>query len=81
MTMQARLSGPTARHIAAWAKGPGEKTATSTRFSQNRVPHLRDGFIVAKVGYFRGSENPDTLNSPAPVRGEGKPSSNWSIQK
>jgi hypothetical protein len=30
------------------------------------VPHLRDGFIVAKVGYFRGSENPDTLNSPMP---------------
>ena len=33
---------------------------------QNRMPHLRDGFIVAKVGYFRGSENPDTLNSPIP---------------
>ena len=30
------------------------------------MPHLRDGFIVAKVGYFRGSENPDTLNSPMP---------------
>jgi putative transposase len=30
------------------------------------VPHLRDGFIVAKVGHFRGSENPDTLNSPMP---------------
>jgi hypothetical protein len=23
------------------------------------VPHLRDGLIVAKVGHFRGSENPD----------------------
>ena len=31
-----------------------------------RVPHLRDGFIVAKVGHFCGSENPDTLNSPMP---------------
>jgi hypothetical protein len=31
---------------------------------QNRVPHLRDGFIVAKVGHFRGSENPDTPTSP-----------------
>jgi putative transposase len=30
------------------------------------VPHLRDGFIVDKVGHFRGSENPDTLNSPMP---------------
>jgi hypothetical protein len=30
----------------------------------SRVPHLRDGLIVAKVGHFRGSENPDTLNSP-----------------
>jgi len=30
------------------------------------VPHLRDGLIVAKVGHFRGSENPDTLNSPMP---------------
>jgi hypothetical protein len=29
-----------------------------------RVPHLRDGLIVAKVGHFRGSENPDTPNSP-----------------
>jgi hypothetical protein len=25
------------------------------------VPHLRDGLIVAKVGYFRGSENPSQL--------------------
>jgi hypothetical protein len=25
------------------------------------VPHLRDSFIVANVGHFRGSENPDTL--------------------
>jgi hypothetical protein len=32
----------------------------------HRVPHLRDGFIVAKVGHFIGSENPDTLNSPTP---------------
>jgi hypothetical protein len=24
------------------------------------VPHLRDSLIVAKVGHFRGSENPDT---------------------
>jgi len=31
------------------------------------VPHLRDGLIVAKVGHFRGSENPDTLNSPMPL--------------
>jgi hypothetical protein len=31
------------------------------------VPHLRDGLIVAKVGNFRGSENPDTLNSPMPL--------------
>jgi hypothetical protein len=30
------------------------------------VPHLRDSLIVAKVGHFRGSENPDTLNSPMP---------------
>jgi hypothetical protein len=30
------------------------------------VPHLRDGLIVAKVGHFCGSENPDTLNSPMP---------------
>jgi hypothetical protein len=28
------------------------------------VPHLRDGFIVDKVGHFRGSENPDNPNSP-----------------
>jgi hypothetical protein len=27
----------------------------------NRVPHLRDGFIVAKWVHLRGSENPDTL--------------------
>jgi hypothetical protein len=27
--------------------------------------HLRDGFIVAKVGNFRGSENPDNLNAHA----------------
>src|SRR5712664_2476333 len=32
----------------------------------NRVPHLRDSLIVAKVGHFRGSESPDTLNSPMP---------------
>jgi hypothetical protein len=25
-----------------------------------RVPHLRDGLVVAKVGHFRESENPDT---------------------
>ena len=31
-----------------------------------RVPHLRDGLIVAKVGNFHGSENPDTLTSPMP---------------
>jgi putative transposase len=30
------------------------------------VPHLRAGVIVAKVGHFRGSENPDTLNSLMP---------------
>jgi hypothetical protein len=24
------------------------------------VPHLRGGLIVAKVGYIRGSENPNT---------------------
>ena len=30
----------------------------------SRVPHLRDGLIVAKVGHFRGSENPDTLTHP-----------------
>jgi hypothetical protein len=29
----------------------------------HRVPHLRDGLIVAKVGHFRGSENPDILRS------------------
>jgi hypothetical protein len=28
--------------------------------ARNRVPHLRDGLIVAKVGHFRGSENPNT---------------------
>jgi hypothetical protein len=28
------------------------------------VPHLRDGLIVAKVGDFRGSENPETPNVP-----------------
>jgi hypothetical protein len=34
------------------------------------VPHLRDAFIVAKVGHFRGSENHDTQNSPtAPTWG------------
>jgi hypothetical protein len=27
-----------------------------------RVPHLRDGFIVDKVGHFRGSENPILLD-------------------
>jgi hypothetical protein len=31
---------------------------------QSRVPHLRDSLIVAKVGHFRGSENPATQNSP-----------------
>jgi hypothetical protein len=31
-----------------------------------RVPHLRDGLIVDKVGYFRSRENPDTLTSPTP---------------
>jgi hypothetical protein len=30
---------------------------------ESTVPHLRDGFIVAKVGHFRGSENPDTPNA------------------
>jgi hypothetical protein len=30
------------------------------------LPHLRDGLIVDKVGHFRGSENPDTLNLPMP---------------
>jgi pimeloyl-ACP methyl ester carboxylesterase len=30
------------------------------------VPLLRDSLIVASVGYFRGSENPDTLTSPMP---------------
>ena len=30
------------------------------------MPHLRDGIIVAKVGHFRGSEDPDTLNLPIP---------------
>jgi len=29
-----------------------------------RIPHFRDGFILDKVGHFRGSENPDTLTSP-----------------
>jgi hypothetical protein len=28
------------------------------------VPHLRDGLIVAKVGHFHGSENPDALKLP-----------------
>jgi hypothetical protein len=32
------------------------------------VPDLRDGFIVDKVGNFRGSENPETLN---PIRALG----------
>jgi hypothetical protein len=27
-----------------------------------RVPHLHDGLIVATLGSFRGSENPNTLN-------------------
>jgi hypothetical protein len=35
------------------------------------VPHLRRGFIAAKVGHFRGSENPDTVNSPTPSRFKG----------
>jgi hypothetical protein len=46
-----------------------------------RVPHLRDSFIVAKVGHFRGSENPVTLSSPMLFRSEALPSSNWSGQK
>jgi 4-amino-4-deoxy-L-arabinose transferase-like glycosyltransferase len=39
--------------------------------AQNRVPHLRRGFIAAKVGNFRGSENPlsstehDTPGAPS----------------
>jgi hypothetical protein len=32
------------------------------------VPHLRDGFIVAKVGHFRGSENPDNLARTIPQK-------------
>jgi hypothetical protein len=32
------------------------------------VPYLRAGFIVAKVGRFRGSENPVTPGPPMPVR-------------
>jgi hypothetical protein len=38
------------------------RVAQISPLDQNRVPYLRDGFIVAKVGHFRGSENPD--NSP-----------------
>jgi hypothetical protein len=34
-----------------------------TDLYRNWVPHLRDGFIVDKVGHFRGSENPDTLQT------------------
>src|SRR5205823_10124287 len=37
---------------------------TSDRGTDHRVPHLRDGFLVAKVGHVRGSENPVALNSP-----------------
>ena len=28
-----------------------------------QVPHLRDSLTVAKVGNFRGSENPDNLHT------------------
>jgi hypothetical protein len=31
-----------------------------------RVRHLRDGLMVDKVGYFRGSEDPETLNLTVP---------------
>jgi hypothetical protein len=37
------------------------------------VPHLRDGLIVAKVGHFRGSENPDTPNPPHAVSPQTTP--------
>jgi hypothetical protein len=40
------------RILAGWSKSDRITT---------RVPHLRDGFIVDKVGNFRGSENPDPL--------------------
>src|ERR1700709_2932517 len=43
---------------------------------KNRVPQLRDGLIVAKVGHFRGSEiHPSTLKEcptpppPPPISG------------
>jgi hypothetical protein len=34
-----------------------------TAFPQHRVPHLRDGFIVAKVGIVRSTTAPANLHS------------------
>jgi hypothetical protein len=44
----------------------GGRVAHISNQPQIRVPHLRDGLILAKVGHFCSSENPDTLNSPMP---------------
>jgi hypothetical protein len=72
-----------------------EKTAfcldrwpTSDRTHHNWVPHLRDGFIVAKVGHFRGSENPETSHTYTngscsarwPTLGAIKPRRRWGTQ-
>src|SRR5207302_7215039 len=46
-------------HWNSWLDG----WPTFGLYHHNRVPHLRDGFIVDKVGHFRGSENPDTLQT------------------
>ncbi len=41
----------------AFPPPPPTRCPTSDRAHLRRVPHLRDSFIVAKVGHFRGSEN------------------------
>jgi hypothetical protein len=40
-------------HLTTWTGGPHLTTR------HDWVPHLRDGFIVDKVGNFRGGENPN----------------------
>jgi hypothetical protein len=39
---------------------------------QNRVPHLRDGLIVAKVGIVRSTNAPAHFHTGEPCKAESK---------